>query len=328
METLIKKNKLYVVMYHYTRDLLHNRYPNIKGLDVSLFKEQINYLTHHFHIVTMEEVILASKNRYELPENALLLTFDDGYIDNYTYVFPILKENNVQGSFFIPGKTFAEHCLLDVNKIHYILASSSSQQLLKDVFERMNYYRGSEYDFPNNDELWEKYGKIYENSNRRFDTTEVCFVKNILQTVLPEKVRNRISSDLFKKYVGISEETLAYELYLTEEQITLMKRNGMYVGIHGYDHYWLGKLPKNQMRADIDKALLVMDKFIDKDNWVMNYPYGNCNNEVIEYIKEKGCCLAFTTEVRIADLNKDHLFRLPRLDCNDFPPKSENYLHM
>lgn len=36
--------KLFVVMYHYTRDLKHSRYPEIKGLDVSLFREQIEFM--------------------------------------------------------------------------------------------------------------------------------------------------------------------------------------------------------------------------------------------------------------------------------------------
>ena len=71
-----------------------------------------------------------------------MLTFDDGYIDNYTFAFPVLEEAGVQGSFFIPGKTFATHQLLDVNKIHYILASADIWKLLSDVFERMdNFYK-------------------------------------------------------------------------------------------------------------------------------------------------------------------------------------------
>ncbi len=322
MKDSLERNKLYVVMYHYTRDLTHSRYHRIKGLDVSLFREQIEFLNQKFCIVTMEEVILASKGQYELPENSLLLTFDDGYIDNYTYAMPILEEKKVQGSFFIPGKTFTEHCLLDVNKIHYILASAVPQKLLEDVFERMDYYRGREFDFPDNKELWDKYG----NKEGRFDSKEVLFIKYMLQTVLPEKLRKCISSELFEKYVGVSEEQLAYELYLTEEQIRTMKHHGMHIGIHGYDHYWLGNLSKDQMQSDINKALDVMDAFIDKKEWVMNYPYGNYNDQVIEYIEKRGCCLAFTTEVNVADVNRDNLFKLPRLDCNDFPPKSENYM--
>ena len=57
----------------------------------------------------------------------------------------------------------------------------------------------------------------------------------------------------------------------------------------------------------------------------MNYPYGNSNEGVVSYIEQKGCKLGLTTEVRVADKTVDNKFLIPRLDCNDFPPKSENY---
>lgn len=319
--------KLHIVMYHYTRDLRHSRYPKIKGLDLELFKEQIQWFTRggQFVPVTMEQVLAAVEEKYTLPENALLLTFDDGYIDNYLYAMPVLQEFGVQGSFFIPGKTFSTHQLLDVNKIHYVLASAEENrrlpELLKDVFSKMQEYRNKEFNYPGNKALYDKYA-----SASRFDSAEIVFIKQMLQTVLPEAVRNKISSDLFEKYVGVSEKQLAYELYMNADQIRTMKRNGMYIGIHGYDHYWLGNLPREQMKADIDKALEVMDEFIDADAWVMNYPYGNYNAGVLEYIKSKGCRLGLTTEVRVADIGNDSILELPRLDCNDFPPKSENYI--
>lgn len=133
---------LHIVMYHYTRDLKHGRYPRIKGLDYELFRQQIHFLKEQFNIISMEEAIEAADGSYDLPENALLLTFDDGYVDNYTCVLPILEEAKVQGSFFIPGKTFTTHQLLDVNKIHFILASADINKFLNDVFERMDFYRG------------------------------------------------------------------------------------------------------------------------------------------------------------------------------------------
>lgn len=311
---------LYIVMYHYVRDLKHSRYPNIKGLDIELFRQQIAYLKAHFSVVRMEEVLAALDGQIVLPENAVLLTFDDGYIDHFTYAMPVLEEENVQGSFFIPGKTFDTHTLLDVNKIHYILAAADSRSLLKDVFERMDHYRGREYDYPDNAALFEKYAVA-----NRFDSKETIFVKRALQTVLPERVRNLISSDLFERYVGVSEKVLAYELYMSREQIRTMKRHGMHIGIHGYDHYWLGNLPEKQMQEDISKALEVMDEFLDTNNWVMNYPYGNYSKEVVEYIRQKGCRMGMTTEVRAVDPAMEDRYLLPRFDCNDFPPKSENY---
>lgn len=314
--------KLYISMYHYTRDIKHSRYPQIKGLDKELFKTQIEYFKNKFNIVTMEQVIesIQTGESYRLPDNALLLTFDDGYIDNYTVAYPILEEYGLQGSFFILGKTFATHQLLDVNKIHYILASADIYKLVEDLKKQMDYYRGSEYQYASTDELFHEYAVA-----NRFDIKETIFVKRMLQTVLPEKLRNTISSNLFEKYVGVTEEQLAYELYMTEEQVRTMKRHGMFIGIHGYDHYWLGNLPQEQMKEDISLALDVLDQFIDRKQWVMNYPYGSYNQEVIRYIRQQGACIGLTTDVRVAELGKDSAFELPRLDCNDFPPKSENY---
>lgn len=126
--------------------------------------------------------------------------------------------------------------------------------------------------------------------------------------------------------MGIPENQLAYELYMTEDQIRTMKRHGMFIGIHGYDHYWLGKLSNEQMRSDIGKALEIMDEFIDRKKWVMNYPYGNYNDGVLDYIKSEGACLGLTTVSAKADLSTDHPLTLPRIDCVDYPPRSEGYL--
>lgn len=313
-------NQLFIAMYHYTRDLEHSRYPQIKGLDTSLFRQQLDFFKDQFCVVRMEQVIDAATNGGTLPENALLLTFDDGYIDNYTFALPLLEEYGFQGSFFIPGKTFMEHRLLDVNKIHYILASEDIKTILPKLFERLNHYRGTEYCFPANEELFSTYAE-----ESRFDNKETIFVKRVLQTALPERVRNKISSDLFRSCVGISEEKLAYELYMTEEQIRTMKRHGMFIGLHGYDHYWLGNLSADEMKADIDKALDAMDPFIDRRAWVMNYPYGDYNDCVLDYVAHKGACIGLTTEVSPAFIGTDHPLKLPRLDCNDFPPKSMKY---
>ena len=314
-------SELYISMYHYTRDLKHSRYPEIKGLDVNLFREQIAFMKSNFNIVTMEQVLEAISTKEKLPEKALLLTFDDGYADNYTVAMPVLEEYGVHGSFFIPGKTFTTHQLLDVNKIHYVLASANIYNLVEDLKKEMDYYRGQEFQYASTEELFAKYAVA-----SRFDIKETVFVKQMLQTVLPEKLRNIISSKLFAKYVGVTEEQLAYELYMSEEQIRTMKRHGMFIGIHGYDHYWLGNLPVEQMENDISLALDALDEFVDRKQWVMNYPYGNYNKDVLAYISKQGACLGLTTEVRLADIDKDNSLELPRLDCNDFPPKSDNYL--
>lgn len=92
-------SRLTIVMYHYVRPIADSRYPQIKGLELALFKEQIQYFRENFHVITMEQVIDYLDGGDPLPDKAMLLTFDDGYIDHYRYVFPLLKEYGMQGSF-------------------------------------------------------------------------------------------------------------------------------------------------------------------------------------------------------------------------------------
>jgi peptidoglycan/xylan/chitin deacetylase (PgdA/CDA1 family) len=107
--------KVTIVMYHYVRDLLYSRYLNINGLDVSLFKKQIQYIKKHYTIIKMEDLIDAIRIKQKLPNNSILLTFDDGYRDHFDFVFPYLYELGIQGSFFPSAKSIKSLNVLDVN---------------------------------------------------------------------------------------------------------------------------------------------------------------------------------------------------------------------
>lgn len=310
-------------MYHYVRDFRNSRFPNLKGLDIEQFKAQVDFLQNNYNIVTMETVLDNAGNdkKADLPVNSALLTFDDGYVDHYTNVFPILKNRGIQGSFFVSAKPLSENKVLDVNKIHYLLATVDANVLVDNIYLILNRYRYQGLAIEKNAELYEKFS-----GNSRFDSKEIIFIKNLLQYGLESELRNLIIQELFHKYIDVSEELLSKEWYLNWEQICCMKEAGMFFGLHGYEHYWLGKATKELMKKDIDRALNYFDGIIDKNCWVMNYPYGSYDDEVIRFIKSRKCQLGLTTEVKIADITTDDLFQLPRLDTNDLPPKSNNYL--
>ena len=107
---------------------------------------------------------------------------------------------------------------------------------------------------------------------------------------------------------------------MNKDQMKCMVRHGMCVGSHGYDHYWLDSLVPEQQAKEVDESLkFLRDIGVDMDSWVMCYPYGACNESLIQIIKERGCKLGLTTRVAEADLSVDNAFLLPRLDTNDFP---------
>lgn len=315
----MNKEKVSIIMYHYVRDLKHSRYPDIKGLDISLFYEQIEYLKKHYHFITMEMLIDSIENNSSLPDNSVLLTFDDGYSDHFKYVFPFLDKHKIQGSFFPPAKAITEHTVLDVNLIHFILASENDKlKIIYEIKNELDKYR-KDYNLRSFSFYYDKLAQA-----NRFDTADVIFIKRLLQVELEESLRNIITNNLFEKIVGIDEDSFSRELYMNIEQIQCMNRNGMHIGSHGYDHYWLGSLDRQKQKIEIEKALEFLTIVgSDKDNWTMCYPYGNYNETTIKLLKEYNCKLALTTEVNIADIQKHNKYTLPRLDTNDIPKDKE-----
>lgn len=306
-------SKCSIIMYHYVRELPYTRYPDIKGLRTSLFKEQLAYMQKHYTFVRAKEIINAAWYGEELPENAAWLTFDDAYSDHYNNVFPVLDEMGIEGAFFPPVKAITCHEVLDVNKIHFILASGQDiQSLIKDVYHLMDENR-EEYCLESNEYYYAKLAKA-----NRFDPPEVIFLKRLLQVELPETLRWKITDVLFREYVSENEEAFSRELYMNEDQMRCMARHGMHIGSHGYDHYWLDTLPPEKQAYEIDESLKFMERIgVDTNNWTIAYPYGAYNESLIQILKKKGCKLGLTTKVGVAEVSEGNAFTMERIDTND-----------
>lgn len=83
-------------MYHYVRNVKKSSVPGIKDLELEDFKKQIQFLKeNNFNFVTLQDVLQKNK----LDSKNILLTFDDGYLDHYLNVFPILHQNGINGVF-------------------------------------------------------------------------------------------------------------------------------------------------------------------------------------------------------------------------------------
>jgi peptidoglycan/xylan/chitin deacetylase (PgdA/CDA1 family) len=80
-------DRLVVLCYHGVADGA-DRY----ALPVRRFTEQISWLRGEgWQPVSLQQVLDARAGRRPLPQKAVLLTFDDGYANFYTTVFPVLK---------------------------------------------------------------------------------------------------------------------------------------------------------------------------------------------------------------------------------------------
>lgn len=70
----------------------------------AVFEEHLRYLKEQgYNVVTARQAMILLKSRQNVM-NTVMLTFDDGYEDNYTQAFPLLKKYGFHGNFFVVGK--------------------------------------------------------------------------------------------------------------------------------------------------------------------------------------------------------------------------------
>ena len=87
-----------VLNYHQIND----RDENSLTVHTDQFEEEMKYLVDNgYHTITPEEMLDAWENGTPLPDKPVILTFDDGYVDNYKNAFPILQKYNLKATIFL-----------------------------------------------------------------------------------------------------------------------------------------------------------------------------------------------------------------------------------
>ncbi|MBC7869914.1 MAG: polysaccharide deacetylase family protein, partial [Chitinophagaceae bacterium] len=93
-----------ILMYHYVSPLPPNADQVRVGLTISpeIFRQHLQYLRDQgYSTISLYELHNALITGTSLPPKPIILTFDDGYIDHYTIVLPLLREFGYTGTFFI-----------------------------------------------------------------------------------------------------------------------------------------------------------------------------------------------------------------------------------
>lgn len=300
-------NKAVILMYHYVKaqnPLKIERY----DITSEVFEKQVEYFSENYKIISPDDFLQALDGRIHLPEKSLLLTFDDGYIDHYQNVFPILAKRNIKAFFFPCAKPVLEGGVLITNKVQFILDFAKDR-----------------------DELFSEFIKILKEPSAIKSDSEAKLLNEIISKkdkggFLSTLERNsnhigfsNLIDRLYKKYVPYNEKELSGELYMNIRQLKEMKDYGMHIGCHSYNHYWMSSLKPAEQIREIERSLELLRRINgSKRNWVMCYPYGVVNNSLIDIIKARGCIAGFTTAGGQANLSKDQKLTLPRCNITKF----------
>lgn len=100
-----KKYEVPVIMYHRVINNAENEGVYGTYIYEDMFKKHLQYLKDkNYTVITFKDLDkIGWRNRFEKGKKYIILTFDDGYKDNYDLAFPILKEFNFKATIFLMG---------------------------------------------------------------------------------------------------------------------------------------------------------------------------------------------------------------------------------
>ncbi len=96
------KTKLPILFYH----KINNTHPKARSIDLYVppykFEEQMRHLSRRgYRSITFDDAVDKLKGGLPLSPKSVVITFDDGYLDNYEHAFPILKKYGLTATMFI-----------------------------------------------------------------------------------------------------------------------------------------------------------------------------------------------------------------------------------
>lgn len=297
------------VFYHYVRDVERTAFPGIKALSVSGFAAQLDWLQARFDVIdgeTFERTLLAGTG---FDRQTALLTFDDGFVDHYEHVFPLLRARGLGGIFFVAGATLDAPALLNVHKTHFLLSHLGAERFAVDVAAALE-REGVPGPAPR---AADREG-VY-----RYDEAPDIRIKRILNYEAPYPVASRVLSTLFERHIG---ETGAFarQLYLSPAQVREMAQGGMTFGFHTETHPVLSRLDREAQRAELRNGPRLIGDLTGQRTVSFCYPYGfshTYNADTLSVLEECGYSMAFNTVRRETVFGQEERYELPRFDTRD-----------
>jgi peptidoglycan/xylan/chitin deacetylase (PgdA/CDA1 family) len=184
------RDNVVVLMYHHLSEKPMPQFPWI--LSVDRFEDQMKLLKEEgFHVITMEQYRAFMLNNGSVPDNAVLLTFDDGYESFYEFAFPILKKYGYTAVNFVIVSTIDHPNPNSVPKLTW-------EQMREMKRDGMGFYSHT-YDLHH-------YGIVDAEGGERPAASALLYIDDENRNEMNTEYYNRVTRDLAKAEQRLKEE--------------------------------------------------------------------------------------------------------------------------
>ncbi len=252
-----------------------------RSLAPSLFRKQLKRLKRWCRFISLDEATEELVSAKSCSRKGVVVTFDDGYRDNYTHAFPILKELGIPATVFLTTDHIGTNKLLWHDRLAFYLRSldqideADLEQQLLEVLEKTS-------------PLFSLLLRFREDTGDRVE--KMFAIAGLMKDLGPDE--SMMLLDRLAEVTGSAdEEDRLPRLMLDWDEIREMTGHGMTFDAHTRRHVILSRLSGKDLEEELATPREVIASRLDREAFFLAYPNGaaaDMNDEVIDAAKKAG----------------------------------------
>lgn len=249
---LPERPMLLVLNYHRIGNPEETPYdPELFSATAAGLEEQVRFLKRRFHLAPLDEALEIVEGARRPRGAVVLLTFDDGYLDNYRLAFPVLASYGAPAVFFLPTSFIGSNHISWWDSIAYIIKGSRNRK-----------FRLGAPPFP------------------EFDI-DAMGAPRVIGRVLDIYRRGAGAAKASEPFIAMLEEACASprpngtdRCFMNWDEAAEMLRGGMAIGSHGHSHEILARLPDAEQRDELVRSRRILEERLGTPIRALSYPVG------------------------------------------------------
>jgi peptidoglycan/xylan/chitin deacetylase (PgdA/CDA1 family) len=268
-----KKHSCIILLYHRIVDD-HSEYLNkgpVVHHHIKHFRKEIAYLKKNYQILSMDEVAHCIKSGIGFKRPSMAISFDDGYLDNYTLAYPVLKKYGVPASIYLTTGLIGTLERTWPDEIELAIMETK-----KDEFKLQTLFGDKEVQIKTKEGKEEANIKTAEALKNRPDDERWELVEEINAILTENKnFENRKKS----------------RMMLNWDEVKKMAANGITIGSHSHTHPILTRMLLQKAKEEILNSKKIIEENLGIQVKHFAYPNGreeDFSEELRDYCREIG----------------------------------------
>ena len=269
------------------------------------FDSQMKYIVEHYNVVKFTDC-------WNATSKGVVVTFDDGYADNFEKAMPILEKYQIPFTVFVSTGQLMNNGIMWWDELYELLVKQNRNEYIEisdDIF-----------------------GCSWKTNSYEHKLNCYYAIHKLMNHYISIEKKDEWLNQL-RIQVGAEDYGKDYAMLTSMQLEELSKNDLVTIGGHTVSHMSLGKLPIDRQEIEIRENLRMLEEIISEKITAFSYPFGregvDMNDYTLDLLKKYGIVKAATTSQRIWSLEGNE-FLIPRCEVKnwtvkDFEKKIEGF---